>query len=386
MNRQVAGVVLASLLSMPSLAQTTISLTEVASGLNLSVGLTFAPGVPASLFVTEQRGKIREIRRSELQPEPFLDITQRVLCCGERGLLSVAFHPDFVTNGQFFVNYTDLTGATIVSRFRVFAADPRRGDPASEEVILEIAQPFSNHNGGQLQFGPDGYLYIGTGDGGSANDPGNRAQDRLDLLGKMLRIDVDGGSPYAIPPTNPFRNLVLTARPEIWASGLRNPWRFSFDRATGDLYIADVGQGRFEEVNIQPATSHGGENYGWRLMEASSCNLPSTGCSPGGLTLPILEYSHGAPGFHCSVTGGYVYRGRFSTLRGIYFYGDYCTGTIWGARAINGVWRNVITLDTTLRVSTFGEDHGGDLYVAHYLGTIYRIVTQSPPRQRPLRR
>jgi glucose/arabinose dehydrogenase len=363
-----------------------VELVPFATGLTRTVALTTAPGVDDVLFVTQQDGKIQIVRRSGVLEGTFLDISDRVLCCGERGLLSTAFHPLFRANGEFFVNYTETSGATIVSRFQVSALDPMRGNPDSEEIILRIEQPFPNHNGGQLQFGPDGFLYIGTGDGGSANDPGNRAQDRLRLLGKMLRIDVDGGEPYGIPPTNPFRNLLLVARPEIWATGLRNPWRFSFDQSTGDLFIADVGQSRFEEINVQPHASHGGENYGWRLMEGDRCNVPPTGCINGGLTLPVLFYAHADDDSYCSVTGGYVYRGRSRSLDGVYFYGDFCSGRIWGARQIGGTWRNVIDIDTDLLVSAFGQDAHGEVFVLHYWGTIYRIVDRNHVRTRPVRR
>jgi glucose/arabinose dehydrogenase len=241
-----------------------------------------------------------------------------------------------------------------------------------------VNQPFANHNGGQLAFGPDGYLYIGLGDGGSGGDPGNRAQDMSTLLGKMLRIDVDSGSPYGIPASNPF---LTSARPEIWALGLRNPWRYSFDRYTGNLWIADVGQGEWEEVNFQPATSTGGENYGWRLMEGSHCFAPTTNCNPAGtLVLPVIEYDHA--GAACSVTGGFVYRGaQYPRLHGTYVYGDFCTGVISGAvRNAAGQMTTRTLLDTTLFISTFGEDVNGELYVADWRanGTIYRITDPNP--------
>lgn len=370
------------LLALPIRADLGVELEPWAAGLSSPVALTFAPGDSTRVFVTEQRGRIRIVRSGVVDPDPFLDIAPRVSCCGERGLLSVAFHPLYQANGRFFVNYTDSSGATVVSRFTVLAGNPDRADSLSERIVLTIAQPFSNHNGGQLQFGPDGYLYIGMGDGGSGGDPGNRAQNLLDRLGKMLRIDVDGGNPYAIPPDNPYA-FTDNAQPEIWASGLRNPWRFSFDRLTGDLFIADVGQNRLEEVNVQPASSPGGENYGWRRMEGSDCFNPSSGCNDGTLTLPILEYTHDEG---CSVTGGYVYRGASKRLHGMYFYGDFCSGTIWGAvRRIDGSWENVVTIRTTRQISSFGEDATGELYVVDIGGRIEKIVDTMPERQRAVR-
>ncbi|MEO8036020.1 MAG: PQQ-dependent sugar dehydrogenase, partial [Acidobacteriota bacterium] len=265
------------------------------------------------LFITEQPGRILIYDGTALRPTPFLDIRSLVSCCGERGLLSVAFHPHYRDNGFFFVDYTDSNGDTIVTRYRVSSADPDRADASSALRLLKIVQPFSNHNGGQLQFGPDGFLYLGMGDGGSGGDPQNNGQNLGSLLGKILRLDVDGGSPYAVPASNPFVSRA-GARPEIWAYGLRNPWRFSFDRTSGDLWIADVGQDRWEEIDLQPAPSIGGENYGWRTTEARHCFNPSANCSTNGITFPVAEYSHGEG---CSITGGYRYRGaRYPLLKG----------------------------------------------------------------------
>jgi hypothetical protein len=273
------------------------------------------------------------------------------------------------------VNYTNTEGDTVIARYTV-SGYPNVADQNSALVLLKTTQPFQNHNGGQLQFGPDGYLYIGMGDGGSGGDPQNNAQNPGMLLGKMLRIDIDGGVPYAIPASNPFvgNPEVLD---EIWAFGLRNPWRFSFDRETGDLFIGDVGQGSWEEVNFQPATSPGGENYGWRLMEGTHCYNPSTNCNDGALTLPIIEYDHSAG---CSVTGGYRYRGiRIQDLFGVYLYADYCTGLIWGATEDgNGGWMVRELLDTDFRITTFGEGETGEIYLADFgSGTIYQIVHKS---------
>ncbi len=270
-------------------------------------------------------------------PDAFLDITDRVRSGGERGLLGLAFPPGYADKGYFYVNYTALNGATTISRFRLIAGDPNRADPASEEILLVIAQPYANHNGGQIAFSPrDGYLYVGMGDGGSGGDPQNRAQNPAELLGKLLRLDVEGAvgtaSAYLVPPTNPY-TATIGYRPEIWALGLRNPWRFSFDRQTGDLYIGDVGQGLWEEIDYQPASSAGGQNYGWRIMEGAHCYNPDP-CDSTGLTLPIWEYSHSAG--QC-VTGGYVYRGDdYPDLAGMYIFGDYVSGAIWGLRRAGG--------------------------------------------------
>jgi len=373
-----------ALAALPLFAATNLGVETVpfVSGLRFPVALTHAPGDSERIFVTEQEGRIRIVRDGALVGQPFLDISDRVRCCGERGLLSVAFHPLYQANGRFFVNYTDLSGNTVVSAFKVLPGQPDSAAVVSEAILMVISQPFSNHNGGQLQFGPDGYLYVGTGDGGSAGDPGDRAQNLLEKLGKILRIDVDQGTPYGIPPDNPYV-FQDNAQPEIWASGLRNPWRFSFDRRTGDLFIGDVGQNRIEEVNFQPSSSHGGENYGWRFMEGTDCYNPSSGCERPGLVLPILEYPHSEG---CSVTGGYVYRGSSRRLQGIYFYGDYCAGTIWGAvRRGDGTWENVLEIDTSQQISAFGEDSSGELYVVSLQGQVLRLRDAMPTRRRPAR-
>jgi len=351
-------------------------LRPVATGLNQPLAITNAGD--ARLFITLQVGEV-VIRDAagKILPEPFLDLRNKVSCCGEQGLLSIAFHPHYKENGFFYADYTDRNGDTVIARYSVLPGNPNRADEATETILLTIAQPFDNHNGGQLQFGPDGYLYIGMGDGGSANDPGNRGQTLSVLLGKLLRIDVDHGSPYAIPATNPFVNTA-GARGEIWAYGLRNPWRFSFDRVTGDLWIGDVGQSAWEEVDLQPAGSVGGQNYGWRKMEGKHCFNPSTNCQDGSLILPILEYSHSDG---CSITGGYRYRGsRLTQLRGTYFYADYCEGTIWGAtQLVNGSWTSRVLLDTNMLISTFGEDVNGELYLADLPnGIVYSVIDDAP--------
>jgi glucose/arabinose dehydrogenase len=325
------------------------------------------------LFVVEQPGRIRIIRDDRLLDRPYLDIVEKVSTSGnERGLLSVAFHPDYAANGQFFVNYTrQPDGATVIERYTVSPNDPDRADDQSGKVTLVIAQPEANHNGGQLQFGPDGYLYIGMGDGGGAGDRhgsiGN-GQDLKALLGKILRIDVTNQDTYVIPATNPFGT-------EVWAYGLRNPWRFSFDRSTGDLYMADVGQNAYEEVNFQPASSSGGENYGWRIMEGTHCFDPRQGCDQSGLVLPVAEYSHDMGG--CSVTGGYVYRGlTYPALQGVYFLGDYCSGIIWSLQRDGDQWQMTKLLGSEVNISSFGEDVNGELYVVDHGGAIYQLVAR----------
>ena len=348
-----------------------ISFVEVTSGLNDPVAITHAGDGSGRLFITEQVGRIRIYDGSRLLAAPFLNISGRVRSGGERGLLSAAFHPDYAANGEFFVNYTDRQGDTVVSRFRV-TGDPNVADPNSEQVLLNVAQPFGNHNGGQLQFGPDGYLYIGMGDGGSGGDPGNRAQDLSTVLGKILRIDVDSAN--MIPPSNPFVGTP-GARGEIWAYGVRNPWRFTFDRATGDMFIGDVGQGRREEISFQPSDSSGGANYGWRRMEGSLCFSPGTDCNDGSLVLPILEFGNPGRPLGASITGGYRYRGRrFERLQGVYFYADFTSGSFYVATETNGVWTAQGPRSTPHGFSTFGEDEAGELYFADYFtGTIYRI-------------
>jgi len=348
------------LCSSTALAQN-VSLRLITSGLDLPVAITHAND--SRLFITQQRGQIVIYDGTRILPTPFLDIRTIVLCCGERGLLSVAFHPQYAQNGFFFVYYNDATGDINIARYHV-TADPNVADPNSALILKTIAhRDFSNHNGGQLAFGADGFLYAGTGDGGSGGDPSNNAQNLQILLGKILRLDVDNGPPY-IPPLNPFVGRT-DASHEIWAYGVRNPWRFSFDRETGDLFIGDVGQNLYEEIDFQPALSTGGENYGWRIMEGLHCYNATT-CNQSGLVLPVIEYTHtnGA----CSVTGGYRYRGsRSSRLRGVYFYGDYCNGVIWGAtRQPDGSWSPTPLYDAPFSISAFGEDLNGELYVADY--------------------
>lgn len=349
-----------------------IGLQKVVDGLERPLYVTHAGDGSGRLYILEQPGWVRVLEDGRLLETPFLDLTDRVLSRGnEQGLLGLAFSPDFRESGIFYIHYTGRPdGRTVLSRFRLRDGDPRRGDAASEEVLLTVEQPYANHNGGALLFGPDGYLYLALGDGGSAGDPENRAQNLDSLLGKILRLDVSQPGPYRIPPDNPF--VGGQGREEIWAYGLRNPWRISFDRATGDLYIADVGQNAIEEVNFQPAGSPGGENYGWRVWEGS--RRYAQGEAPGAV-FPVAEYTHAEGG--CSITGGYVYRGQaIPALVGIYLYGDYCTGYIWGLKQQDGQWQTGRLLDTSLNITSFGEDEAGEVYVVDRRGAIYRVVAE----------
>ena len=344
----------------------------VTSGLNSPLDLT-APAGDARLFVAEQTGAIRIISNGTLLPTPFLDLSGQVSCCGERGLLGIVFHPDYAANGRFFVSYTQGNGDSRIAEYTV-SGNPDVAN-ATETVILDVPQPFSNHNGGQIAFGPDGYLYISLGDGGSGGDPNGSGQSRTDLLGSILRIDVDGAGPFASPPTNPYAGHA-TFRQELWNYGLRNPWRFSFDRQTGDMYIADVGQSLWEEVSFQPASSAGGENYGWNTMEGANC-FQTANCDQTGLTLPVLEYDHSNGA--CSVTGGYVYRGTsISGLAGTYFYADFCARWVRSFRMSNGQatelteWTALMPSNT---ITSFGQDANGELYIIAG-SSVYRIVAQ----------
>lgn len=349
-----------------------LALTRIAGGLETPVQVTHAGDRSSRLFVVEQAGRIRIIRNRRVLARPFLDIRNKVLSGGELGLLSVAFHPRYASNRRFFVNYTTDEGGrlrTVIAEYRV-SDNADEADPA-ERILLEIDQPFRNHNGGLNLFGPDGMLYIGMGDGGSARDPFDNGQ-RLDtLLGKLLRIDVDGDTPYRVPSNNPFVNRA-GARGEIWAYGLRNPWRFSFDRANGRLFLGDVGQNRWEEIDI---IQRGG-NYGWRIMEGAHCHIPTAGCDQTGLELPIAEYATGQDG--CSVTGGFVYRGnRIAALTGRYVFGDYCSGRISVLTETGNRWAMTQALGTDLRISSFGEDQAGELYVVDHAGAVYQLTNRS---------
>lgn len=351
-----------------------IALTEVATGLEAPAGIAHAGDGSGRVFIVEQRGRIRIWKDGVLEPVPFLDITNRVLYGGERGLLSVAFPPGFAEKQYFYVNYTRTNGGpSVVARFYVSTNDPDVAEAGSEERLLTIPQPFSNHNGGQMAFSPgDGHLYIGLGDGGSGNDPLNASQNKTNLLGKILRLEVEPaiGATYAVPTNNPFVGNPAY-RPEIWALGVRNPWRFSFDRLTGDLYVADVGQGEWEEINVQAAGSPGGENYGWRILEGTHCTGLDA-CDTNGLTMPVWEYDHT---LGCSVSGGEVARGQvWSPMYGTYVYGDYCSGRIWGLKPEGGAWTNAQLLDAPFNITTFGSDEYGEMYVSDYnSGRVLRI-------------
>ncbi len=353
-----------------------IGLELVVSGLDQPMFLTSHPDIPNVLYVLERPGRIRVIRDGVLETASYLDISARVSTNGEGGLLSMAMLADFVTNGVFYVFYTDLSGATVVSRFRGSAAGP--ANPASEEIIFRVAQPFDNHNGGQIAFGPDGMLYIGLGDGGSGGDPLGSGQNTGTLLGSILRVDVNNQTPttgYSIPSDNPFLGDP-GGRDEIWHYGVRNPWRFSFDRVSGDLYIADVGQNRFEEVNVHRNGEAGGLNYGWNTREGSEC-FGGGQCSADGFTDPDFEYDHAAG---CSITGGYVYRGgRVESLVGTYVYSDFCAGWVRGFSTVNGEVANDMELlppGTVDSPSSFGEGPDGELYVLSIAGTVHRLVTR----------
>lgn len=376
---KLAGFVLAgSLLTAGAQVQPqSIRLEPVLQGLTRPLLVTHAGDGSKRLFVVEQAGRILVRAAGANTTALLLDISSRIIFGGEQGLLGLAFHPQFAANSRFFVNYTrQPDGATVIAEYQ--AGADAAATAASEAVLLTIAQPFANHNGGMLAFGPDGYLYIGTGDGGSGNDPGNRAQDINQLLGKILRIDVDhpaGGLPYSSPAGNPFVGAA-SGRAEIYALGLRNPFRFSFDRATGQLFAGDVGQSAQEEIDIITA----GGNYGWRVFEGTSCtNLDPDLCNtPANYIAPIAQYAHSLG--RCSVTGGYVYRGTKRTLApGTYLYGDFCSGEIF---ALAGGTPGVL-LDTTLNISSFGEDEAGEIYVVGLGGTVQRIVSTRPPPSLP---
>jgi uncharacterized protein (TIGR03437 family) len=348
-----------------------IRLVQVAAGLRNPTEIQFPPDGSGRLFVLEQAGRIRIVKDGAILDPPFLDWTRNVSSGGERGLLGLAFPPGFAAKQYFYINYTDPQGNTAVSKLRV-SSDPNRADAGSEHVILPVVQPFANHNGGHVGFGPDGFLYIGMGDGGSAGDPNGNGQNLNTLLGKLLRIDTESGGDYVNPSTNPFMNRA-GARPEIWAYGLRNPWKFTFDRENGNLYIGDVGQSRAEEIDFQPASSKGGENYGWNRTEGLGCYSPPSDCNVDGITMPVAQYGRS---LGSSVTGGFVYRGAsVPSLQGTYLYGDFGSGRLWGLRSTASGWDNRELLSTGLQISTFGEDAAGEVYVADYgNGGLYRVA------------
>ena len=327
------------------------------------------------LFVTEQAGRVMVFPHDQqaLQADVFLDITDRVSEeNNEEGLLGLAFDPNYKNNSYFYVYYSAANPRrSVVSRFSISQADPNLADAGSELIIMEVAQPYGNHNGGQLAFGPDGYLYVGLGDGGSGGDPLGNGQNPATLLASIIRIDVSGGSGdknYIVPSDNPFVGTA-GARAEIWAYGLRNPWRFSFDSGTGLLWVGDVGQSDWEEVDIIKK----GSNYGWNTMEGAHCFSPSTGCDANGLELPLVEYGHNAG---CSITGGYVYRGPDTpSLQGVYVYGDFCSGKIWGLRYDGGViTEHILLADSGLAIASFGQDQVGSVYILSRNDGIYQLV------------
>ena len=363
-----------------------VSFQEIATGLSNPVFITNAGDGSGRIFIIEQGGYIRILKNGSLLATPFLDVHTIIKSGGEQGLLALAFHPSYSTNGIFFIAYTaprngDATGSNLVlEKFSVSSNNPDLANPASGVILLTISHPVnSNHNGGTLAFGGDGYLYWSTGDGGGGGDPSNNAQQLNNMLGKILRIDVNSGSPYGIPASNPFYTSPdPNIKKEIWAYGLRNPWRISFDALTHDLYIGDVGQSAREEVDFQAAGSTGGENYGWRVMEGSICYNPSSGCDQSGKVLPVAEYDHT---LGCAITGGYVYRGsNFPSLGGYYFYSDYCSGKLFSLHKDPTLgWTSVQLVDTAFSVSTFGEDEQGELYLADLAtGKLYNIQYQDP--------
>jgi glucose/arabinose dehydrogenase len=351
-------------------------LEQVVTGLSFPLDFAAPAGDPARWFIAEKGGRIRVVRDGTLLAAPFLDLSSQVSAGSEQGLLGVAFHPRYPADARVFVDYTDLAGDTHVASFRV-SADADRADAGSGAELLFVDQPFANHNGGGLAFGHDGFLYVALGDGGSEGDPQGNGQSLATLLGKILRIDVDSAAPYAIPASNPFRSTA-GARGEIWSFGLRNPFRFSFDRETGDLYIADVGQDRREEIDFAPSSSAGGENYGWNRTEGTLC-FGATDCDRSGITFPIAEYGH--DGGACSVIGGYVYRGSaIPGLRGHYFYGDFCAGFVKSLRVDGGTatdQRDWPQLAPGGQITSFGQDAAGEVYVLTAGGSVFRVAPAS---------
>jgi glucose/arabinose dehydrogenase len=358
--------------NLPAPATVSVVLQKIVDGLEPLTYLTYAGDNTRRLYLITKPGRILVYENGSVRSQPFLNISDRVGSTGyEQGLLSAAFSPHYASDNTFYVYYTNKLGSIVVSRFTA-ARDTATADSNSEQILLTIEKSYNNHNGGQLQFGPDGMLYIGTGDGGSERDPFNIGQNTSVLLAKLLRVDVSqAGKPYTIPADNP--KLGGGARPETWAYGLRNPWRFSFDRTTGDLYIADVGQDKYEEIDLQPAGDHGGENYGWSLYEGFEPYKGNGGSA--GLTMPIYAYGHD---LGCAIVGGYVYRGaQIAGLDGAYLYSDNCSGHIWSLRrGSDGKWQNALLVESGPNISSFGEDAAGELYVIALTGAIYEIIPQ----------
>ncbi len=367
--------------AIPDLAAVTLRLEPLLENIDQPLFVTHAGDGSGRLFVVEKTGRIQIVQDGQLLPQPFLDISAQVSLSSEQGLLGLAFPPDYAGSGRFYINYTNRIGDTVIARYLVSPDDPNRADPASETPLLQLDQPAPNHNGGMLAFGPDGYLWIGMGDGGAANDRFGNGQNPQTLLATMLRINVnsDPDEPYTIPADNPWVAADWNGqdvRNEIWAIGLRNPWRWSFDRATGDLWIGDVGQNMIEEINWIPnatAAGSGGLNFGWPIMEGKSC-FQTEPCDQSGLTLPIADYRHEG---NCSVTGGYVYRGQaHPAWNGVYFYGDYCSGKIWAlAPDGSGGWNTAELARNPMALASFGEDEAGELYVTDLSGgVVYRMT------------
>jgi glucose/arabinose dehydrogenase len=373
----VAAIVLLTLAAPIVSGATTVVLKPVVSGLDNPVYVTSAPDGSGRLFVVEQPGRIRVIKNGVLLPTPYLDITDMTSKGDEQGALGLAFHPAFKTTGLFYVDFTTPQGNTAIDQFKQSTTNPDVAVKSSSKRVISIAQPYANHNGGMITFDKTGYLFIGMGDGGSSGDPGNRAQSTSSLLGKLLRINVNGTTgtkQYRIPASNPY-----VGRPgldEIWSIGLRNPWRFSFDRLTGDLWIGDVGQARYEEIDRSVAGSGSGRgiNFGWRVMEGRHCYNPATGCNRTGKMYPVVEYTHSEG---CAVTGGYVYRGKaVPSLYGRYVFADFCSGTIWSVpKGGASPMTKTLVMHTTMNISSFGEDAAGELYVVDHNGGIYRFAT-----------
>ena len=391
--------IILTLIPLILFAEEKLSSILIADGFEKPVFVTSYPNDAKLLYVVEQAGVIKVIKNGDKIKQPFFDINNNVVNPSrpgdERGLLGFAFHPKHITNGKFYINYMNNDGYTIVSEFLVNSK--LNADHNSERILLKLKQPYRNHNGGDIQFGPDGYLYISIGDGGKAGDPLNAGQDLNTLLGKIIRINVDQ-EPYGIPKSNPYYGQ-KDKRSEIWAWGLRNVWRFSFDKKTGDIYYGDVGQNKWEEINFEPASSNGGINYGWRIMEANHCYDPKENCPQKGLTKPIIEYPNDANYMMilgggsqtetegCSVTGGYVYRGKkIKSISGVYIFADYCSGNIWTTRVENGIAKNFknrtdeINIgggDFTTYISSFGQDSDGEIYIVDYNGGIYQLTKKS---------
>ncbi len=359
---------------VPNAAAVSVQLQPVVTGLRQPLDVRAAPDGSDRLFVAEKGGVIRVAHAGQLNERPFIDLRGVVGASGsEQGLLGMVFHPRYAENGFFYVNYTDKNGDSVVARYQV-SSDPDVADPGTGSVVLFQPQPFPNHNAGNLVFGPDGYLWIGWGDGGSGGDPRRNGQNGQAWLGKMLRIDVDSASPYAVPPDNPYVGS-SDVLPEIWAFGLRNPWRYSFDAATGDLWIGDVGQGAWEEIDMVGAGSPGGLNFGWNVAEGNHC-YNSRGCDLSPFVPAVAEYSHGQG--DCAVVGGFVYRGAaFPSLQGVYFYADDCSGRLWSlSQDGSGNWTSSLLQNTSIAISSFGEDQLHELYLTGLSdGTVYRVAS-----------